>query len=269
MSDQVEVHNEFEGGEREWTTVAKWIVYDKYAWETSRKTKRLALTWEDVDRARLEVMLSAATAWHERPLDRGVRDYLTGNPSIDKVIRRVARMPLAIENHPNYPGKKCFSETAAMWLAKQFVETKTTKECRGPEMDDSCGLEMTLRKVDVALFAPFVLLEPGDKWISNDTENHGLVHIRADDADYGWGFERREAAKAGIPFHGTHEHGCEYGPSAFVSLDGEMIEVNLDRYGNTVIAIGESMKQNEGAMALLRAYHEKLKAVKKLFGEED
>ena len=244
----------------------EWDIYDQYAWaQGTDRGERTFDTREDAERARDEAVRSTALAWHERQLGR---DCLTGWSLVDDILKRAGTMAPGPEVHPGHPDRRRFPREVAQWLAAQFVQV--VEAYAGHTTDDfidRCSLEMTLRNADVPRFVPFVIREPGEKRVG-DAFTPGLAGLRADDADYGWYVARTEAAKAGIPFYGTHDDGGDYDARAFVSLDGEMLEVPADRHGDVTVSVGESLLQPD-VPDDLRAYFSKLKAVKKLFGEKE
>lgn len=136
-------------------------------------------------------------------------------------------------------------------------------------MGDRCHLEMTLRRADLTKFAPFVDAQPDKAWWDDEDEmdNPDLVTVRIYEANYGLLDERMAAAKAGIPFHGTHGEGGEYGGYAFASIDGEMAEAPLNHSGELTLAVDEDLNPLEDIEGL-RAYVNRLRAVKRLFGAE-
>ncbi len=139
-------------------------------------------------------------------------------------------------------------------------------------MGDRCYLELTQRKADLPRFAPFVDAKPEEEWwdYQDDIDGHpDLVTCCVYEANYAWYDERQAAAKAGIPFYGTHGDGGEYGPYAFAALDGEMLEAPLSHDGYLILALDDDLKPVDPAdLQHLRAYTTKLKAVKRLFGME-
>ena len=134
-------------------------------------------------------------------------------------------------------------------------------------MGDRCYLEMTLRRADLTRLAPHVDAPPDEKWWDEEAEekDSGLVTVTVHEANYAWTDERREAAEAGIPFFGSHGEGGEYGPYAFASLDGDLLEVPLSHDGDMILAVDERLEPLDD-VGELRAYVAKLHAVRRLFG---
>jgi len=133
-------------------------------------------------------------------------------------------------------------------------------------MGDRCCLEMTLRGTDLPRFAAFVGAQPGEEWWNAlDTADHpDLVTVQLYEANYGLLDERTAAAKAGIPFHGTHGAGGEYSGHAFASIDGEMAEAPINEWGELIMAVDEDLNPLDD-IEDLRAYVSRLRAVKKFF----
>lgn len=133
-------------------------------------------------------------------------------------------------------------------------------------MGDWCYLEITMRKADLPKFA-LHLHEPPDKpWWDDEKKDNppGLATVRVFEANYAWYDEREAAAKAGLPFYGKHGEGGEYGPYAFASSDGGMLETPLDRDGELTMAVDEDL-QPLGDIERLRAFVAKRRAVQKGF----
>ena len=170
------------------------------------------------------------------------------------------------DENSDHTDKGRLTDEAALWLAKKFIKIEEINGDGIPAISDSCHLEITLRKVDLPRFAPFIIAEPGEKWIS-DTGTPRLVTISTQDADFAWHKQREAAARAGIPFYGHHGAG-QYDACAFASLDGEMIDVSSSDGGTPSVGVDENL-QPVGDMKDLRAYFAKLKAVKKLFRKKE
>ena len=134
-------------------------------------------------------------------------------------------------------------------------------------MGDRCYLEMTLRRADLPRFAPCVDARPDETWWDDEdeTDSPDLLSVRVYEANHAWYDVREEAAGAGIPFFGEHGEGCEYAGCAFASLGGEQIEVYTDRDSMICIQIDEGMQMLTD-LGHVRAYLEKLRAVRELFG---
>lgn len=60
--------------------------------------------------------------------------------------------------------------------------------------------------------------------LTEEEECPGVVTVSVREADFAMFDERAEAAKAGIPFHGRHDGGDEYGTYCFASWNGKMRE---------------------------------------------
>ena len=134
-------------------------------------------------------------------------------------------------------------------------------------MGDRCYLQMTLRRADLPRFAHCVHARPDETWWDDEDEldNKDLISVRIYEANYAWYDQREEAAAAGIPFFGAHGEGGEYAGCAFASLDGEQIEVYVDRDGMICVQIDERT-QLLTDLGYIQDYLEKLRAVKELFG---
>ena len=133
-------------------------------------------------------------------------------------------------------------------------------------MGDRCHLRITLRREDLKRFAPFLDKEPDQEW--GDYSQAGeadIVTVEVFEANYALYDERHAAAQAGIPFLGQHGEGGEYGPYAFASLDGEMLEAPLSRDGELILAVDREL-QPVGEVDGIRNYVAKLRAVEALFG---
>ena len=131
-------------------------------------------------------------------------------------------------------------------------------------MGDRCYLEMTMRRGDLPRFAPHVGAAADERWWTEDEPDAGnpdLVRVRVHEAEYGWFDEREAAAKAGIPFIGTHGQGGEYGSHAFVSWAGRQLEAPTNRDGDMVVAINEALVPIETRFDLY-AYVETLRAAR-------
>lgn len=136
-------------------------------------------------------------------------------------------------------------------------------------MGDRCYLELTMRRVDLARFAPLVDAHPDKKWWDDECghDTPELVKVQVYEANYAWYEERMAAAQAGIPFYGTHSDGGSYSAYDFVALDGEMLEAQINHEGYMVIALDHNLQPIDD-IEDLRAYVAKREAVKKLFGSE-
>ena len=129
-------------------------------------------------------------------------------------------------------------------------------------MGDRCFIEITLRREDLSRFGAHVPATPGEAWWDRITEdNPDTVTVSVYEANYGWYDERDEAAKAGIPFYGTHSEGGEYGPYAFAAWKGTHREAQLDHDGDLMLSIGEDLKPLHG-MASIRKYVATLRKVR-------
>ena len=136
-------------------------------------------------------------------------------------------------------------------------------------MGDRCYLEITLRRSDLDRFGKHLDAAPGAEWwdhLDEEENQPGIVTASVHEANYGWLDERTEAAKAGIPFHGRHDSGDEYGPYCFASWCGKMREAPLDHDGNLSIAVDENL-QPIGDPNFLRRYIRTLKKVKATFAQ--
>lgn len=259
----------------------RWMVYDWHSWaegdrddarlfspsdDDDHSGARLFATRDDAEQAWGALVRSVALKWRERPFETYLR---ADAESIDDVLRRAELMSPEPEPHPEYPGMRRFSEEVSLWVARQFVRIKEfdrTMRLRGiDDLSDSCEVEITLRAADLPRFAPFVITEPGDIWIV-DAGTPGLVTVTSEDAEYGWHEQMGAAAKAGIPFHGHHKAGFDYSASGFVSLGGEMIDAWTTDYGDLIVTVDEDLQPE--IHESMRAYVAKLKAVRRLFGEE-
>jgi hypothetical protein len=134
-------------------------------------------------------------------------------------------------------------------------------------MGDRCDLEMTLRRGDLPRFGELMHTQPNVDWFDTcgESDSPEVVIVRLYEANYAIYEERLAAAKAGIPFFGSHGEGGEYGAYGFASLDGEMLEVPLSHAGNMFIAVDDDLKPLDD-IEDLRAYVARLRAVKTLFG---
>lgn len=133
-------------------------------------------------------------------------------------------------------------------------------------MGDRCYVEMTMRPPDLLRFAPFVRTADERWWDDLDEQNNpDLVTVRVYEANYAWYDERAAAAADGMPFFGTHGEGGEYGAYAFAAADGEQVEAPLNHDGYMVLAVDDDLKPVDD-IEELRAYINKLRAVKRLFG---
>jgi len=125
-----------------------------------------------------------------------------------------------------------------------------------------------MRKADLPRVAPFIDAKPDEKWWDADDEvaqHPELVTVTIYEANYAWTDQREAAARAGIPFYGTHGEGGEYGRYAFAALNGEMREAPLTHEGDLFMALGNDLQPLEDIESL-RAYIAKLRGVKMLFG---
>lgn len=129
-------------------------------------------------------------------------------------------------------------------------------------MGDRCNIMITMRREDLARFAPFVGALPGDAWWDERCEEYpGIAKVSLYDVNYALGDARFAAAEAGIPFYGNHCAGDEYGAGAFVSCDGILHEVPLNHGGDLYIAVDEDLEPLDD-LTLLRDYVKNLKAIK-------
>jgi hypothetical protein len=137
-------------------------------------------------------------------------------------------------------------------------------------MGDRCYLEITMRRADLPRFGSAVGEKPDENWWDADdpvTDHPDLVTVQLYEANYALYDQRHEAAKAGIPFYGTHGEGGEYGAYAFAALDGEMLEAPLNHEGDLILALNDDLEPvDPDDLVHLRAYVAKLRAVKALFG---
>jgi hypothetical protein len=134
-------------------------------------------------------------------------------------------------------------------------------------MGDRCYLEITMRRIDLPKFAAFANARPDEKWWDNEDEadTPDLVLLKMYEVNYAWGEQREKAAAAGIPFFGMHDAGGDYGSYAFAACDGAMCETQLNHCGDLVVTVDENLEPTDD-IENLRAYADKLKNLKTLFG---
>lgn len=132
-------------------------------------------------------------------------------------------------------------------------------------MGDRCNIVITMRWDDLARFAHHVYDTPEEEWWNEMDEEHGIITVSIYDVNYALCDARAAAAKAGIPFYGSHSEGDEYGPCAFVSWQGKQLEVPLNHDGDLVIAVDENLEPIHD-LKHLREYVAHLKQVKAAFG---
>jgi hypothetical protein len=136
-------------------------------------------------------------------------------------------------------------------------------------MGDRCYLELTLRRSDLARFAPHIDAAPEEKWwdrLDEDEANPELVTASVYEANYSWYDERMNAAKADIPFYGYHAEGGEYGSYAFASWAGKLQEAPLSHEGDLILAVDENLKAiSSTARRQLRQYVTALRRIKSDF----
>ena len=139
-------------------------------------------------------------------------------------------------------------------------------------MGDRCYLEITLRRADLDRFGQHLNAAPDDEWwdhLDEEEGRPGIVTASVYEANYAWFDERAAAAKAGIPFHGRHDSGGEYGPYCFASWRGKLREAPVDHDGNLCVAVDEDLKPIGNDLAFLRRYVRTLKKVKTAFAKTD
>ncbi len=133
-------------------------------------------------------------------------------------------------------------------------------------MGDRCNIMITLRREDMARFATHIDAAPDDKWWDDlhDEPGNGCVTVELYDVNYGMCDARASAAKAGIPFHGNHGAGDEYGPHGFVAWQGTQHEAALDHRGDLIITVDEDLKPSDD-LKNLRDYVKALRAIRNAF----
>lgn len=133
-------------------------------------------------------------------------------------------------------------------------------------MGDRCNIQITLRQEDLARFAPHVDAHPDEKWWDelHDDPGNGVVTVELYDVNYGMSDARLAAAKAGIPFHGNHGEGGEYGACGFVSWRGKHHEVDFDHQGYMTIAVDDDLKPITN-LKYLRRYVKAYRAIRNAF----
>lgn len=138
-------------------------------------------------------------------------------------------------------------------------------------MGDRCYLELTIRQSDLSRFAPYIDVEPDEKWwdrLDEEEDLPGIVTGSVYEANYAWYDERMNAAKAGIPFYGYHAEGGEYGSYAFASWAGNLHEAPLNHDGALILAVDENLKLiSAAARRHLRKYVAALKEIKAAFAK--
>ena len=140
-------------------------------------------------------------------------------------------------------------------------------------MGDRCYLELTLCRSDLSHFAPHIDSTPNEAWwdhLDEDADHPEEVTVSVHEANYAWYDERMNAAKAGIPFYGTHGEGGEYGSYAFASWAGKLHEVPLSHDGDLVLAVDENLKPVcATARRHLRQYVSALRKIKSHFAHAE
>ena len=135
-------------------------------------------------------------------------------------------------------------------------------------MGDRCNIMITLRREDLARFAPFVEAQPTDVWWDELQEDHpGIVTVSLYDVNYALCDARSAATEAGVQFYGNHCEGDEYGPGAFVSWDGKQYEAPLNKDGDLMIAVDEDLEPF-GDLKHLRDYIRALRSIRKAFASK-
>ena len=133
-------------------------------------------------------------------------------------------------------------------------------------MGDRCNIQITLRREDLARFAPHVDAAPDETWWDelHEEPGSGCVTVELFDVNYALCDPRSAAAEAGIQFYGNHSEGDEYGPAAFVSWQGEQYEAPLNHDGDLIITVDEDLEPFRD-LKHLRNYVTKLKEIKAVF----
>ena len=133
-------------------------------------------------------------------------------------------------------------------------------------MGDRCNIVITMRRDDLARFAPHVDAATEDKWWDelHEEDNPVIVTVSLYDVNYALCDPRSAAAEAGIPFYGNHSEGDEYSPGAFVSWEGRQYEAPRNKDGDLVIAVDEDLEPF-GDLKRLRDYVKALRAIRKAF----
>ena len=132
-------------------------------------------------------------------------------------------------------------------------------------MGDRCFMQIALRRSDLPRFAAHVGTAPAEEWwdqLSEDSEE--IVTAEVYESNYAWFDQRQAAAEAGIPFHGIHGEGGNYGPYAFASWNGEHHEAALSHDGELIMTVNEDLEPLDDVQAL-RDYIAILRRVRSAF----